>query len=86
MIDGITKNDIGDMHYGNYLYFSSSKIDYVENGVKKIKKESVICITHEGSCFIENYNYSRFKEFFYWVFGVSAFMAAIFSILMVLKN
>ena len=75
---GINNEDIGDMHYSNYLQFNSSYIDNIN--------ESIICITHEGSCFIENFNYIKLKEFFYWIFGVSSVIAAIFAILAVLKN
>lgn len=82
----ISNADIGDMHYSNYLQFGSINIDNINgNGSKNVKKESIICITHDGSCFIENYNYFKCKEFFYWIFGLSSIIAAIFAVCTVLK-
>jgi len=83
----ITNDDIGDMHYSNYLLFGSVNISSInKNGANQVNQESIICITHEGSCFIKNYNYSKFKETFYWIFGVSSIIAAIFAILAVFKK
>ena len=69
----ITNEDIGDMHYSEYLVF-----DRISLGNRS---ESIISITHIGSIFIENYNYERLKELFYWVFGISALIAAVFAVL-----
>lgn len=78
----ISNDDIGDMHYSEFLQFSSKIIDYErENGRIEHINENIIVITHEGSVFIENYHYERIKEFFYWVFGIAAIIAAIFAIL-----
>ena len=77
----ISDDDIGDMHYSEFLEFSSKIIDYKrENGHIEHINENVIIITHEGSIFIENYCYQSIKELFYWIFGVAAIIAAIFAI------
>ena len=73
----ITNNDIGDMHYSKFLNFSSISTG---NGLK-----NVICITHEGSAFIENVRYEKLKEVFYWIFGLASIIAAIFAAWPVLK-
>lgn len=72
---GITEGDIGDMHYSEYLHFSSVLV----NPGRIV--EPIICITHKGSVFIENYRYEKMKEIFFWIFGLSATVAAIYGIL-----
>ena len=70
---GITEDDIGDMHYSKNLQFSS------------FKNEPIICITHDGSTLVENYQYEKIKSFSYWIFGIAAIVAAVFSAWAVFK-
>ena len=70
----VTDDDINDMHWSDFLYFSSSGTG-----------EPIICISHEGSVFVENYTYNRIKEIASWIFGIAAIIAAIFAVWAVLK-
>jgi hypothetical protein len=49
----VTENDINDMHYSEFLQFSSKTIEGIN--------EPIICITHKGSTFVENYCYEKTK-------------------------
>ncbi|MEI6352764.1 MAG: hypothetical protein WCO35_02395 [Candidatus Nomurabacteria bacterium] len=81
----ITDNDLGDLHYSKYLQFSSKLIESKED-ISGWKNEPLICITHEGSLFVENYCYKKIKELFFWVFGIATFIAAIFAVIAVYKK
>lgn len=81
----ITDADLGDLHYSKYLQFSS-KLIQSEEDISGWINEPLVCITHEGSLFIENYCYEKVKELFFWIFGISTIVAAIFAVLAVYKK
>ena len=69
----LSENDISDMHGSEFLYFN------------QFPNEPAICITNQGNKFVENYFYKRIKGLFYWIFGLSSIVAAVFAMWAVLQ-
>ena len=79
----LSEGDIGDLQGSDFLHFTNKIIQHPTEHVNEI----IICITNQGNTFVENYCYYKTKEFFYWIFGLSSIVAAVFAVWAVfLKN
>lgn len=68
---GLITDEVSDLYGGDLIL---SEYDHSKN-------KRLVCITNKGNKFIENYYYEKIKEVFYWIFGVSSVVAAIFAVL-----
>lgn len=65
---------------------SNDASDILGSGSSLLRFEGQrVFITYEGGIFMENYRYNELKEYAFWVFGLLAVIAAIFSVVVTYK-